>query len=61
MVFNDTTEVEGIYDSGSNVFLINSKLLKWEKENISNKKYKFKNDQWCKKGGWINNFKNKNF
>lgn len=36
VLLNDTLEVNGIYDSGSNVSLINSRLLKMKKEQISN-------------------------
>lgn len=36
VLLNDTLEVNGIYDSGSNVSLINSRLLKIKKEQISN-------------------------
>lgn len=36
VLLNDTLEVNGIYDSGSNVSLINSRLLKTKKKQISN-------------------------
>lgn len=36
VLLNNTTEVNGIYDSGSNVSLINSRLLKRENTEKSN-------------------------
>lgn len=36
VLLNDTLEVNGIYDSGSNVSLINSRLLKKKRKQISN-------------------------
>lgn len=35
-MLNETLEVDGIYDSGSNVSLINSRLLKKKRKHISN-------------------------
>ena len=34
--FNDFIEVNGIYDSGSNISLINSKLIKMNEKKVSN-------------------------
>lgn len=38
LLLNDTIEVTGIYDSGSNVSLINAKLLNIQKEEKSTNK-----------------------
>lgn len=62
VLLNDSLEVNGIYDSGSNVSLINSKLLKIHKNSLSStKNSNLKTTNEVKKTDGLTNLKIKIF